>query len=149
MDLIVKTTARILFPFILLFGIYIAVHGHLSPGGGFPAGVVIATSFVMLVISYPKEEMHRIEKRFEEKLMMKLKSAAGFALIGIILIWFLIKTSFKIPFDILATQTPLHLWSGGWTPALNLATATLVATALIIITYSLIKEEWKVEEVKR
>jgi multicomponent Na+:H+ antiporter subunit B len=127
-----------------LFGIYIALHGHLSPGGGFPAGVIIGSGFVILIIAYPQKELHKIEKKFEEKLMMHLKSQAGFVLIGIILIWFLIKTSLHIQFDLVKIQTFFNLWSGGWTPILNLATAILVATALVIISYSLIKGAKKV-----
>ena len=42
MTLIVKTVARIVAGFILLFGIYIVIHGHVSPGGGFAGGIIIA-----------------------------------------------------------------------------------------------------------
>ena len=52
MSPIVRTTARLLFPFTFLFGAYVVIHGHLTPGGGFPGGVIIAASFVMLVLAY-------------------------------------------------------------------------------------------------
>ena len=42
MSLVVKTVTGWLKAFILLFGIYIVLYGHLTPGGGFAGGVVVA-----------------------------------------------------------------------------------------------------------
>ncbi len=52
MSKIVRTAADILFVFILTFGFYIVAHGHLTPGGGFQGGAVIATGFVLLIAAY-------------------------------------------------------------------------------------------------
>lgn len=49
---IVKTGVRLLVPFIQLFGLYIIVHGHYSPGGGFQGGVVLGSSFILLALAY-------------------------------------------------------------------------------------------------
>jgi len=51
MSLIVRTVARWLKPFILLFGAYIVLYGHLTPGGGFSGGVVIACALVLLTLA--------------------------------------------------------------------------------------------------
>lgn len=51
MSLIVRTVARWLKPFILLFGGYIVLYGHLTPGGGFAGGVVIACALVLLTLA--------------------------------------------------------------------------------------------------
>ena len=37
-DFIIKTTSRLLIPFIQLFALYVIAHGHHSPGGGFQGG---------------------------------------------------------------------------------------------------------------
>ncbi|PAB57258.1 MnhB domain-containing protein [Anaeromicrobium sediminis] len=37
---------RLLFPFMLLFGFYIIINGHLSPGGGFQGGAILATAIL-------------------------------------------------------------------------------------------------------
>jgi len=47
---ILKNGMEFLLPIIFLFGIYIFVHGHLTPGGGFQGGVVIASGFALLMI---------------------------------------------------------------------------------------------------
>lgn len=39
-------TIRILFPFIILYGVYIIINGHLSPGGGFQGGAILATAIL-------------------------------------------------------------------------------------------------------
>ena len=36
MSKIVKTISCIAFPFIMIYGLYVIAHGHLTPGGGFP-----------------------------------------------------------------------------------------------------------------
>ncbi len=51
MSLIVKTVNRWLKGFILLFGIYLVLYGHLTPGGGFPGGVVIACAFMLITLA--------------------------------------------------------------------------------------------------
>ena len=40
--------ARIIYPIVLLFGIYIVFNGHLSPGGGFQGGSILATALLIL-----------------------------------------------------------------------------------------------------
>jgi multicomponent Na+:H+ antiporter subunit B len=34
-----------------MFGVYIFIHGHLTPGGGFQGGVVIASGFLLLLMA--------------------------------------------------------------------------------------------------
>jgi multicomponent Na+:H+ antiporter subunit B len=48
---ILKTGSEILAPLIIIFGIYIFTHGHLTPGGGFPGGVVMASAFLLLLMA--------------------------------------------------------------------------------------------------
>lgn len=55
MTLVVKSVARFTMGLMLLFGIYIIIHGHVSPGGGFAGGVIIALSFILLMLAFGKE----------------------------------------------------------------------------------------------
>ena len=48
---IVDIISRKLTPFILLFGFYLISYGHLSPGGGFQGGVVLASGVILLSLS--------------------------------------------------------------------------------------------------
>lgn len=51
-DLIVKVIARFMMPFIQIYGAYIILYGHLSPGGGFAGGTVIASSLILYILAY-------------------------------------------------------------------------------------------------
>ena len=58
-SLIVRTLARVLVPFVQLFGLYVIVHGHSSPGGGFQGGVILGSSAILLAIAYGVDEVRR------------------------------------------------------------------------------------------
>jgi len=51
-DLIVKTTCRLIIPFIQIFALYVIAHGHHSPGGGFQGGVILGASMILFAIAY-------------------------------------------------------------------------------------------------
>ena len=51
MTKIVRTTADVFFPFCLAFGLYVVIHGHLTPGGGFQGGAVMATGTALLLVA--------------------------------------------------------------------------------------------------
>jgi multicomponent Na+:H+ antiporter subunit B len=50
---ILRAGADLLFPLLIVVGMYIILHGHLTPGGGFQGGVVLATAFVLPVLARP------------------------------------------------------------------------------------------------
>ena len=52
MSKIVRTMSNITLPLILIFGFYVIAHGHLTPGGGFQGGAVVASGFAMILIAY-------------------------------------------------------------------------------------------------
>lgn len=56
MTIIIKTIVRIIVGTILLYGIYIILHGHLSPGGGFGGGVVLALGLLSVLLAYGRDE---------------------------------------------------------------------------------------------
>ena len=45
-DLVLRVVAKLLIPFILLFGLYVQFHGDFGPGGGFQAGVILAAAVI-------------------------------------------------------------------------------------------------------
>jgi len=51
-DLIVKTTCRLIIPFVQIFALYVIAHGHHSPGGGFQGGVIFGASVILFAISF-------------------------------------------------------------------------------------------------
>lgn len=55
---ILKTGADLLFPLLLVVGFYVVFHGHLSPGGGFQGGVILAAAFFLAVLARPQRELN-------------------------------------------------------------------------------------------
>ncbi|MFH0878867.1 MAG: Na(+)/H(+) antiporter subunit B [Lentisphaerota bacterium] len=65
MTKIVSTTADIFYPFCLIFGFYVVAHGHLTPGGGFQGGAVIATGAALLIVARSfKDISEKLRKNF-------------------------------------------------------------------------------------
>lgn len=58
---IVVTATQLLVPIIFLFGVYVFVNGHLSPGGGFQGGAIVAAGSLLILLALPQAEMsHRL-----------------------------------------------------------------------------------------
>ena len=75
-SLIVRTGSRLLFPLIILLGAYIFLHGHLTPGGGFQGGAVIASGFLLLYLAGPG---HRVAR----KTFSAAESLSGLAFLAV------------------------------------------------------------------
>ncbi len=56
---IVSGVTRLGVPFIQIFALYVIIHGHYAPGGGFQGGVILAASMMLLRLSLGEEEEHR------------------------------------------------------------------------------------------
>lgn len=76
---ILETTSTLLVPTIFMLGTYIFINGHLTPGGGFQGGAVIATGAMMIILARPTSE-------FNHKLLSILEaiSGIGFVLMGVL-----------------------------------------------------------------
>ncbi|HHD81185.1 MAG TPA: hypothetical protein ENK99_06320 [Campylobacterales bacterium] len=77
---LLKIGVDTLFPIIILFGIYVIVHGHLSPGGGFQGGVIIASGFLLMFLA--KGDDFSINHKILE--LVESLSGAGFILIALL-----------------------------------------------------------------
>lgn len=49
---IVRTAADFFLPAACVYGAYVVLHGHLSPGGGFQGGVLIASAILLVFLGY-------------------------------------------------------------------------------------------------
>lgn len=75
---ILDTASKILVPVIFLFGVYVFINGHLTPGGGFQGGAIIASGLVLMLLAQPAKEVGH-------KLITIVESISGlsFVFIGI------------------------------------------------------------------
>jgi multicomponent Na+:H+ antiporter subunit B len=75
-SIIVKSVAGIVFPLAFTYGVYIFVHGHLTPGGGFQGGTIIASSVILIYLGFGRLNI-------PESLMTALESVAALCFIGL------------------------------------------------------------------
>lgn len=66
-SILLRITMGAIYPFIIVFGIYIIYNGHLSPGGGFQGGAILSSVFIVqYFITYEKtisiQFFNKIEK---------------------------------------------------------------------------------------
>lgn len=73
---ILQSGSAFLFPLILLFGVYIFLHGHLTPGGGFQGGVILASGIVLILLS-------RASTRVNDTVLHLVESLSGAAYVTI------------------------------------------------------------------
>ena len=59
-DLILRVLAKLLIPFILLFGLYVQFHGDFGPGGGFQAGVILAAAVIFYGLIFGLDDARRL-----------------------------------------------------------------------------------------
>ena len=57
---VLRETAHILIPLILIYALYILFHGEVAPGGGFQAGTVFSVGLILYSLIYGTQKLHRI-----------------------------------------------------------------------------------------
>ena len=139
MTLIVKQITQLMVPSIFLLGIYVVLHGHLTPGGGFAGGVLIAGCFTLLILAYGSELIKSEAKKMHASISES---------IGIFLFWFiallgLVQGSYFF-YNVIAKTNPgqvNQLFSAGIIPLCNIAIGTEVTAALfsIFITLAILR----------
>jgi len=67
-SLILITGCKFLFPLILLFGAYVFIHGHLTPGGGFQGGAVVASGFLLAYLGCRGDRISKVGSAIFESL---------------------------------------------------------------------------------
>lgn len=82
MSRIVQYVARMMWPFCLVFGLYVVLHGHLTPGGGFQGGAVMATGAALMLVSGAWNEA---ERKKDEHASHWLETAGLLGFIGVAL----------------------------------------------------------------
>ncbi|WP_422481469.1 hydrogen gas-evolving membrane-bound hydrogenase subunit E [Pleomorphochaeta sp. DL1XJH-081] len=79
---LLATGAAFLFPLLILFGIYIFLNGHLTPGGGFQGGVVLASAFLLLLFSDCRIQLNHVLLKRAEAF-----SGAAYVAVGLLGLW--------------------------------------------------------------
>ncbi len=139
MTIIVKTVSSWVKILIFIFGIYITLFGHLTPGGGFAGGIILACSYVLLMLAFGRKFT---EENLSPSLVSKLDCTGALLFIAIALCGLLYGTgSFFYNFiqqQIFAGK-PFDLVSAGTIPLSNIAICLKVGASLFLVFMILAK----------
>lgn len=130
-DLIVKNVAKYIIPFLLIFGIYIVLNGHISPGGGFAGGAIMGASLILYSSAYGYKT---ISKFITEKLIKRV-TFGSLAFYAVAKSYSFYTGAHHIPSGI-PLGTPGDILSAGLILPLNICVG-LVVTCTMYSFYSL------------
>jgi multicomponent Na+:H+ antiporter subunit B len=140
MSKIVRTISGITFPFALIYGLYVIAHGHLTPGGGFQGGAIVASACAMILVAFGSQWTL---KKIKEKRLSLFESlgAIGFIILAFLGLIFGIAffDNFLPGTEFLFGNIPLtgsglaDINTGGLLPLMNFAVGLKVIAGLFVI----------------
>ncbi len=139
MTTIVKKTTQLLAGLIFLYGIYIIIHGHLTPGGGFAGGVIVAGAFILLILAYGSD----VIKLTREELGSTMLENLAILFVIFLAVTGLLTGAYVFFLNWLPKGTVGELISAGTLPLYNIFIGTEVASSIVTIFLALVifKEE--------
>lgn len=100
---ILRVVAKLILPFITLFGFYVQLHGEISPGGGFQSGVVIAASLILYGLIFGLTAVQKVYPRW---LAVRM-SALGLLVYTGVGAWCMVEGGELLNYSVLADD-PVH-----------------------------------------
>lgn len=104
LDVILRIGAKLFIPFILLFGLYVQLHGDYGPGGGFQAGVIIAAAVILYAIIFGKDAATRVAPKWLVEAMMPL----GVLIYAGVGVWAMLQGGHFLNYNVLLHVPPDH-----------------------------------------
>lgn len=119
----------------VVFGLYIGLHGQLTPGGGFQAGVILATAAVLVYLAENTEAFKRITSHTAVE-VIEAVGAGSYALIGIA------PLLFGVPFltNILPLGKTGEVFSSGNVALISACVGVEVTASFLLVMYTYLQE---------
>lgn len=120
---------------VVLFGIYVVAHGHLTPGGGFQGGVVLATAALLVYLSGEYVTLRRVSPEILTD-AAESTGAAGYVAVGLLGV----AAGATFLENVLPLGQPGQLLSAGTIPVLNLVVGLEVAGGFVLLLYEFLEQ---------
>jgi len=124
-----ETASKVLTPAIMLLGVYVFLNGHLTPGGGFQGGAIIASGLVLMLLGNPNMQVNH-------KIISFTESISGFVFVFLGVLGVLLAGGF-LDNSILAMGTFGKLLSAGAIPLIYIFIGLKVGAELSNIVSNL------------
>lgn len=122
-------------PPTVLFAIYVVAHGHLTPGGGFQGGVILATGVLLIYLAGEFDDLHGL---YTEVTLERAEAIGAGAYAAIGTLGLLTGATF------MANVLPLgkigHVFSAGTVPLINLAVGLEIAAGLVLLLTTFLRQ---------
>ena len=128
--LVLRVISKLLIPVIMLFGLYVQFHGDFGPGGGFQAGVIFASAFILYVLIYGVDEARKVVPAWSSRFLL----AFGLVLYAAVGFWALFNGGNFLDYDVLFAD-PLKGQHFGIL-IIELGVGITVAAAMITIFFT-------------
>ena len=122
---------------LIVLGIYIVAHGHITPGGGFQGGVILAAALIVVSLAGRYPAMRRV-RPIPLVELADAGGAAGFVLVGL---GGLIAGS-EFLYNFLPLGEPGTLLSAGMLPLLNISVGLEVAGAFVLLISEFLDQQF-------
>jgi multicomponent Na+:H+ antiporter subunit B len=138
-DPILSEVATRVIPLILVFGLYIVVNGHLSPGGGFAGGSVLGVAMILFALVFG---VRRVAGLVGDELLVLLTSLgpvwyAATGMVGLVRgHQFLANSRAGIPLGV-----PGEVLSSGLVPVITFGVGVSVAVTVVVLFISIVEAE--------
>jgi multicomponent Na+:H+ antiporter subunit B len=137
----VQLLTYVLLPVTVLLGIDVILHGHLTPGGGFQGGVVLATGLHLLYVGGTFQTLERL-RPLEAFELAEAFGAAAFGAIGIAAL----AASSAFLADVLPNGTFADAISAGTVPLLSIAVGIEVASSVVVLLAAFLRQALAIRE---
>ena len=134
MSKVVRTITRLITPAILIFGLYVIMHGHVTSGGGFQGGAVFASAAALLLVAFGSD---RVKNHLKTPDLTAISVSGclvfiGAAFAGIASTFFYNLFVGSAIFGHVPPFGPAHedIWTGGVIPIMNTGVALNVVAGL-------------------
>lgn len=135
MTIIVKKICQLIAPVIFVFGLYVVTHGHLTPGGGFAGGVIMASAFILQILA---NGVLLDKLRHEESGLEFLESAAILGFLIIAALGLVLSGTLVFFGEFLNTGSVGKLVSAGFIPLENIVVGAEVCAAIATLFIALV-----------
>lgn len=129
---IVKSITNVMIGFMVVFGGYIVLYGHITPGGGFPGGVMIALAYILITLAYGRKVVESKVSGVTASIVDDL-GALLFWLVGVVGLY----VGGRLFFNFLGKGEPFDLFSAGTIIISNIGITLKVGMSLYAIFLAL------------
>ncbi len=129
---VLRVVTKGLIPFILLFGLYVQTHGDFGPGGGFQAGVIFASAFILYGLIFGIAAVRRV---FPSRLLLSLAALGVLIFAGVGIVSMLMGGNF-LEYAVLAQDPAFGNHIGIWLVELGVGMTVSSVMVIVFVTFA-------------